>query len=150
MSVSRVKSLLKESKSNEAAEQFFNLEDQEKLSLINSFSSFELIDAMNTFYSIGDKSVTRFSCKELFKNAWNTWGEILQVAVTAEELGEACIAFNRIIRGRYKPDSKEVVSEIADSFIVLDSFINQYDLREEVNKEIKFKLERLKKRLAEG
>ncbi|GAB1376834.1 hypothetical protein MASR1M48_16860 [Lactococcus petauri] len=90
---------------------------------------------------------TKDKKNKIFKLAWKKWGETLQIAITIEELSELATALSRILRGRYKPWDDAVITEIADAYIVLDSYVSQYNLDGLVNVEINKKLERLKARV---
>lgn len=81
---------------------------------------------------------------DILKEAVYRYGVTQQLDMTIEECGELITALSHHKRGR--ASKKEVVTEIADVQIMLDQLKLIFD-KEEIDKEIEYKLNRLKKRL---
>lgn len=74
------------------------------------------------------------------------WGEVAQINMAVEEMGELLSALNKHARGRIQREA--VITEIADVIIMCEQLATIFG-RDEVDKEIDFKLERIRKRYNE-
>ena len=74
------------------------------------------------------------------------WGEVAQINMAVEEMGELLSALNKHARGRIQREA--VITEIADVIIMCEQLATIFGM-DEVDKEIDFKLERVCKRYNE-
>lgn len=86
---------------------------------------------------------------ELYKKAFDKWGEFLQLLMVIEEMSE----LTKVISKRFRKDlfslSDEIIEEIADVEIMLEQLIHMYDWRESVDKIKDIKLQRLERMINE-
>lgn len=75
-----------------------------------------------------------------------TWGAYSQVGMAYEEMGELITALNQYDRKRIT--AKEVATELADVYIMLNQIELLLDCHADVEDEITRKMERLKGRVA--
>lgn len=87
--------------------------------------------------------------KEILQKAIDTYGDEMQIAVAIEEMSELTKALIKDKRHNYKilDDWQNTAEEIADVKIMVEQLEMIFDCKEEVDKQIEFKLNRLKERL---
>ena len=92
------------------------------------------------------------------------FGAVMQETKMQEEAGELITAISRLqqraimaVNGAYEEDErevtrlvKEVITELADIEILKEQLIDLYDVREEYEEEVNYKIERTLKRIAYG
>lgn len=89
-------------------------------------------------------------CKEICRQALETWGEEAQMLMVLEEFAELQKEILKNIN-RKKSNIEEIVDETADVYIMLEQLKINYNIEKEVEKRIEYKLkERVSKRLKEA
>ena len=82
---------------------------------------------------------------KIYVEAITKWGWQSQVNMLVEEIGELLSALNKYERGRV--DLSDVTTEVADVRIMIEQLEIILDIHDDVESEIKRKIERLKYRL---
>lgn len=82
--------------------------------------------------------------RKLYKQAIKNWGAVNQVFMVMEETGEMLNALAKVNRNR--STNHEVITEVVDVWILMEQMAEIFGW-EEFEKELDFKLERLKGRL---
>lgn len=81
----------------------------------------------------------------LLNDAWNKWGQDLQIDMLIEEMAELTVKLNHFKRKRIRKTT--LSEEIADVLICLSQVIKALDLRSDIDEKIYAKMRRLKERL---
>lgn len=81
----------------------------------------------------------------ILEKAIESWGESLQVDMAIEEMAE--LTKELLKQRRYGYNQKNIAEELADVIIMIEQMIMLYDMNNEVENQIKYKLQRLEKRL---
>lgn len=85
------------------------------------------------------------SRREIYLQAIRKWGSDMQTQVAIEEMSELTKEICKAYRGQ--ENVRAIADEIADVTIMIEQLRIIYDVEEEVEKRIKFKADRLKKRI---
>ncbi|MHA1382324.1 MAG: hypothetical protein ACTSR3_01060 [Candidatus Helarchaeota archaeon] len=93
-----------------------------------------------------DEYVQRYN---LYRKAWNKFGENAQLIMIMEESAELIQAVAKYMRYGEKNIKDNIIEEMADVGIMIEQFLQVYSLESEFNKIRKKKIERLERRLKE-
>lgn len=85
------------------------------------------------------------SRREIYLQAIRKWGSDMQTQVAIEEMSELTKEICKAYRGQ--ENVRAIADEIADVTIMLEQLRVIYDVEEETEKRIEFKVDRLKKRI---
>jgi NTP pyrophosphatase (non-canonical NTP hydrolase) len=84
--------------------------------------------------------------QELYELALDKYGVENQLNQLQEECAELIVAVNKHRRTPFN-DIKVIIDECADVLIMIDQIANIYDIEDDIEDRIQFKLNRLKERL---
>lgn len=85
--------------------------------------------------------------KEILKKAIDTFGENAQQDMVIEECSELIKAILKYRRNNSASNCKNIIEEIADVEIMCEQLKMMFECEDEVNKQIEYKINRLKARL---
>lgn len=85
--------------------------------------------------------------RQLYGRAIEAWGDVAQVDIALEEIGELLIEINRHRRGRSETD--DVVDEIADVRVMTEQLAVIFG-EDDVEQRVEEKIDRLEQRLETG